>query len=92
MKILVNVFCGNCANEITYVRLIADKPNNIQHYWKSFTNWIDIDIDRLILVWPLVSRGISEKVEVARFSRPRPKIEIRYEFGLKITLKSLECK
>ena len=92
MKILVNVFCGNCANEITYFRLMADKSNDIQHYWKPFTNWIDIDIDRLILVWLLVSRRISEKVEVDRFSRPRPKIEIRYEFGLKITLKSLGCK
>ena len=38
IKTLVNFMIENDTNDITYVRSVADKPNEIQHYWESLSN------------------------------------------------------
>ena len=39
IKTLVKVISENHTDEIMYVRLVADKPSEIQHYRKSLSNW-----------------------------------------------------
>ena len=39
IKTLVKVISENHTVEIMYVRLVADKPSEIQHYRKSLSNW-----------------------------------------------------
>ena len=38
IKTLVNFMSENHTDDITYVRSVADKPNEIQHYLESFPN------------------------------------------------------
>ena len=62
VKTLVKFISESHTDEITYVRLVADERNDIQHYRKSLTSWNDIYIDRLILIWLLARRSILIKV------------------------------
>ena len=39
IKTLVKVISENHTVEIMYVRLVADKPSEIQHYRKLLSNW-----------------------------------------------------
>ena len=39
IKTLVKSISENHTDEIMYVRLVADKPSEIQHYRKSLSNW-----------------------------------------------------
>ena len=39
IKTLVKFISENHTDEIMYVRLVADKPSEIQHYRKSLSNW-----------------------------------------------------
>ena len=39
IKTLVKLFSENHTDKRMYVRLVADKPSEIQHYWKSLSDW-----------------------------------------------------
>ena len=39
IETLVTLFSENLTDEIMYVKLVADEPNEIQHYRESLSNW-----------------------------------------------------
>ena len=39
IETLVTLFSENLTDEIMYVKLVADEPNEIQHYRESLCNW-----------------------------------------------------
>ena len=39
IETLVTLFSENLTDEIMYVKLAADEPNEIQHYRESLSNW-----------------------------------------------------
>ena len=63
-KTLVKLLRENHTDEITYVRLVADGPNQIQHYRETLSNWTTQQKNQSLIFDKSKVKYIKEKLNI----------------------------
>ena len=64
IKTLVKFISENHTDEITYVRLVAHGPNQIQHYRKTLSNWTTQQKNQSLIFDKSKVKYIKEKLNI----------------------------